>query len=145
MGKNKLAFKLLKLQQKEQPHPSTASHHYLILREYFISFSPSDVMNASQPCQIQVTTFIFTVVSRDRQNIYLHIVLKLTSVKQEKNFKVQAFAVQFQGNKTTDKFCSTRNKNKGYLPVLKMWSRRQSETNLCIRHVPAQLYQLLGM
>lgn len=47
--------------------PFQCGHHYLILREYFILFPPSDVMNASQPCQIQVTTFIFTIVSGDRQ------------------------------------------------------------------------------
>lgn len=53
--------------------PFSSGHHYLILRKYFIPFSPSDVVNASQPCQIQVTTFIFTVVSRDRHKEIIFI------------------------------------------------------------------------
>lgn len=38
---------------------------YLILRKDFVLPSPSDVVDTSQPSQVQVTTFISTVVPKD--------------------------------------------------------------------------------
>lgn len=63
-------------------------HHYLILREYFIPFPPGDVMNASEPCQIQVTTFIFTIVSRDRQKKLIYLQRLCWSYQGKKNWNV---------------------------------------------------------
>ena len=40
---------------------------YLILRKDFALPSPSDVVDASQPGQVQVTAFISTVVSKDKR------------------------------------------------------------------------------
>lgn len=71
--------------------PFHCVHHYLILREYFILFPPSDVMNASQPCQIQVTTFILTVVPRNRQkknHIYLQRLCWSYQGERRKNWNV---------------------------------------------------------
>lgn len=88
---------------------STSPFHYLILREYFVPFPPGDVMDAPQPGQIQVTTFIFTIVSRDRQKKQIYLQRLCWSYQGEtgKNWNV---CCPVEGTKTMDKL---RNSSKG--------------------------------
>lgn len=123
------------------PSPLQCGHHYLILREHFIPFPPSDVMNAPQPCQIQVTTFIFTVVSRDRQKKHIYLQRWWWSYQGEtgKNWNACCPVVRHQNR-------GQILKQQQELPsAVQMWPWRQFEAHLHVRHVPVQLQQLLDM
>lgn len=124
------------------PHPSPSDHHYLILREYFIPFSPSDVANASQPCQIQVTTFIFTIVSMGRQKNHIYLQRLCWSLpgwnrKKKNKTSGQSVCCPVLRLQNHGQILLHRKQQQGLPSAPKMWPRRQFEAHQHVRHAPS--------
>lgn len=101
-------------------------------------------MNASQPCQIQVTTFIFTIVSRDRQKKHIYLQRLCWSLPGWNRRKLKCLLSSSNAPKPWTNSAPLK-QQQGLPSALKMWPWRQFETHLHIRHIPVQLQQLLDM